>query len=172
MDLRHNSKIRVDNNGFRDDTGADTAETVDLLTDLAAGGSVLELAIGFGQVAFPLAERELSVHGIDAGKEMVVRFQKKPGGNAAIPVTIGDFAEVAVDGEYDLIYLVANTIYNLTTQDEQVRCFRNMAQHLTNKGLFLVKAFIPDLAAFSNSNVRTTRVTIDSKTLETLVHNH
>ena len=81
---------------------------------------------------------------------MVVRFQKKPGGNAAIPVTIGDFAEVAVDGEYDLIYLVANTIYNLTTQDEQVRCFRNMAQHLTNKGLFLVKAFIPDLAAFSN----------------------
>ena len=88
------SKIGGDNNGFRDDIGADTVETVDLLTDLAAGGSVLELEIGAGRVACPLAARGLSGHGIDAGKEMVVRFQKKPSSNAAIPVTIGNFAGV------------------------------------------------------------------------------
>ena len=84
---------------------AETRESVEVLADLARGGPVLELAIGTGRVAIPLAARGLSVHGIEASKEMVAKLREKPGGEA-IPVTIGDMADVAVDGEFDLVYLV------------------------------------------------------------------
>ena len=146
-----------------------TLETVGVLADLAAGGTVLELAIGTGRVALPLAARGLSVQGIDASEEMVAKLREKPGGDA-IPVTIGDFADVAVDGAFDLVFVVFNTLFNLTSQDDQVRCFNNVARHLTAEGVFVVEAYMPDIAGLDGQNVRTERLTIDSALLEVSVH--
>ena len=146
-----------------------TLESVEVLADLAAGGTVLELAIGTGRVALPLAARGLSVQGIDASEAMVAKLREKPGGNA-IPVTIGDFADVAVDGAFDLIFVVWNTLFNLTSQDDQVRCFQNVARHLTPQGVFVVEALVPDIAGLDRQNVRTEQVTIDSAFLEASVH--
>ena len=146
-----------------------TLETVGVLADLAAGGTVLELAIGTGRVALPLAARGLSVQGIDASEEMVAKLREKPGGDA-IPVTIGDFADVAVDGAFDLVFVVFNTLFNLTSQDDQVRCFNNVARHLTAEGVFVVEAYMPDMAGLDGQNVRTERLTIDSALLEVSVH--
>ena len=147
-----------------------TQESVRVLADLAAGGTVLELAIGTGRVALPLAARGLSVQGIDASEAMVAKLREKPGGNA-IPVTIGDFAHVAVDGTFDLVFLVFNTLFNLTSQDDQVRCFRNVARHLTARGQFVVEAFVPDIASFTDGRAaRVDQVTTDSTVLEASVH--
>jgi SAM-dependent methyltransferase len=147
-----------------------TQESVEVLADLAAGGTVLELAIGTGRLALPLAARGLSVHGIDASEAMVGKLREKPGGDA-IPVTIGDFAHVAVDGAFDLIFVVFNTLFNLTSQDDQVRCFRNVALHLTARGVFVVEAFVPDLSGFvDHQAVRTVHVTTDSAYIEASVH--
>jgi SAM-dependent methyltransferase len=147
-----------------------TQAAVDLLADLAAGGKVLELAIGTGRVALPLAARGLSVHGIDASEAMVAKLRAKPGGDA-IPVTIGDFADVPTDGSFDLVFLVFNTLFNLTSQAEQVRCFENVARHLAPEGVFVVEAFVPDLTGFVNGQaVRTVHVTADSVYLEASVH--
>ena len=149
---------------------ATTAQSVEILAELAGGGKVLELAIGTGRLALPLAARGLSVRGIDASEAMVAKLREKPGGHA-IPVTIGDFADVTVEGKYDLIFVVFNTLFNLTSQDEQVRCFRNVARHLTPRGLFVVEAFIPDLTSFVNGQaVRMVHVTTDSTTLEVSLH--
>ncbi len=144
-----------------------TRQSVETLADLAAGGKVLELAIGTGRVALPLAERGLSVQGIDASEAMVAKLREKPGGDA-IPVTIGDFADVAVEGPFDLIYLVFNTLFNLTTQDAQVRCFRNVARRLSSRGLFVVEAFVPEIA--EEQSVRTEQITADSVVLEAALH--
>lgn len=149
---------------------ATTLESVEVLADLAASGTVLELAIGTGRVALPLAARGLSVHGIDASEAMVAKLREKPGADA-IPVTIGDFADVAVDGAFDLIFVVFNTLFNLTSQDDQVRCFHNVARHLTARGVFVVEAFIPDIAGFVDDQaVRVVHVTTESATLEASVH--
>ena len=121
---------------------ADTTATVAFLERLAHGGPALELAIGTGRVALPLAARGLRVDGIDFSPAMVARLRAKPGGDQ-LAVTLGDFAEVPVPGEYRLIYLVFNTIYNLLTQDAQVRCFENVAAHLTEDGVFVVEANTP-----------------------------
>ncbi len=145
---------------------AGTLESVEVLADLAAGGTVLELAIGTGRVALPLAARGLSVHGIDASEAMVAKLREKPGGDA-IPVTIGDFA---VDGAFDLVFLVFNTLFNLTSQDDQVRCFHNVARHLSAGGVFVVEAFVPDIARLDGQSVLAERVTIDSAVLEASVH--
>lgn len=150
-------------------SGEMTLETVEVLADLAAGGTVLELAIGTGRVALPLAARGLSVHGIDASEAMVAKLREKPGGSA-IPVTIGDFADVGVDGAFDLIFVVWNTLFNLTSQDDQVRCLQNVARHLTPRGVFLVEASVPDIADLDGQKVRTERVTIDSALLQATVH--
>lgn len=125
----------------------DVEATVSLLEELAAGRRVLELAIGTGRVALPLAARDVEVHGIDVSPRMVQKLRDKPGG-ADIPVTIGNFADVAVEGEFGLVYLVFNTLFALTSQDEQVRCFQNVAEHLRDDGLFVIEAFVPDLARF------------------------
>jgi SAM-dependent methyltransferase len=114
------------------------AATVDFLARLAGNGAALELGIGTGRIALPLAERGVPVHGIDLSSEMVVRLREKPGGDT-IPVAIGDFATTRVDGTFSLVYLVFNTIMNLTTQDEQVACFRNAAAHLEPGGHFLIE---------------------------------
>jgi SAM-dependent methyltransferase len=114
-----------------------------LLAELAAGGRVLELGIGTGRVALPLAALGVEVHGIDASPAIVRRLRSKPGGEA-IPVTIGDMAEVPVDGDFSLVFVVANTFFMLTTQEAQERAFRNVAAHLPPGGRFLLQVFVPD----------------------------
>ncbi len=118
------------------------------LNRLARGGRALELGIGTGRIALPLQVTGVEVHGIDASPAMVERLRAKPGGEN-IPVTLGDFSEVAVQGRYALIYVMFNTFYSLLTQEAQVRCFQNVARHLEPGGLFAVEAFVPDLSRFS-----------------------
>jgi SAM-dependent methyltransferase len=121
---------------------------VGVLEGLAAGGRVLELGVGTGTVALPLAARGVRVEGIDASPEMLAALRAKPGG-AELPVTLGDFAVVDVEGEFSLIYVVYNTLFALQTQEEQVRCFRNVAARLVTGGAFVVEAFVPDLSQLS-----------------------
>lgn len=150
--------------------GLATQPAVDCLADLAAGGRVLELAIGTGRIGLPLAQRGLEVHGIDASEAMVAKLRDKPGGDA-IPVTIGDFADVGVDGTFDLIFVVFNTIFALITQEEQVRCFHNVAHHLTAQGVFVVEAFVPDLTRFDRGqSLRVERVTTDQVNIDASMH--
>ena len=119
--------------------------TAGTLAGLAGpGGRALEFAIGTGRVALPLAARGVEVHGIDMSRAMVARLRAKPGGEA-IGVTIGDFATTRVDGTFSLVYLVFNTINNLTTQDAQVACFGNAAAHLAPGGCFVVEVGVPEL---------------------------
>ena len=117
---------------------------VDLLVELAASGSALELGIGTGRIALPLARRGVRVHGIELSKAMAAKLRAKPGGED-IGVTIGDFATTTVDGTFSVAYLVFNTILNLTTQVQQVECFRNVAAHLEPGGCFVVEVLVPDL---------------------------
>lgn len=121
----------------------DEMEAVAFLEKLASGGPALELAIGTGRIALPLAARGIRVDGIDISPAMVAQLRAKPGGEE-MSVTIGDFADVPVPGAYRLIYVVANTLFNLLTQDDQVRCFENVAAHLTDEGSFVIEAFRPD----------------------------
>jgi SAM-dependent methyltransferase len=117
---------------------------VDFLAELAGGGAALELGIGTGRIALPLAERGVRVHGIDLSEAMVARLREKPGAER-IEVAIGDFATTRVDGTFSLAYLVFNTINNLTTQEEQVACFRNVAAHLEPGGRFVIEVGVPEL---------------------------
>ena len=117
---------------------------VELLADLAEQGRALEFGIGTGRIALPLAGRGVPVVGIDNSEAMVARLRAKPGGDD-IDVTIGDFATTRADGEFSLVYLVFNTIFNLVTQDEQVACFQNAAAHLRSGGRFVIETGVPDL---------------------------
>jgi SAM-dependent methyltransferase len=117
---------------------------VDFLAELAGGGRALELGIGTGRIALPLAARGVSVSGIDLSEAMVARLREKPRGQD-IPVAIGDFATTRVEGTFALAYLVFNTIMNLTTQDEQVACFENVARHLQPSGYFVIEVGVPEL---------------------------
>src|SRR5438552_1956266 len=117
---------------------------VDFLVGLAENGGALELGIGTGRIALPLAQRGVPVHGIELSRAMVSRLRAKPGGEA-IGVTIGDFATATVDGTFSLAYLVFNTINNLTTQAAQVACFRNVAAHLAPGGCFVIEVGVPNL---------------------------
>ena len=117
---------------------------VDFLAELAGDGRALEFAIGTGRIALPLAQRGVPVHGIDMSEAMVARLRAKPGGED-IGVTIGDFATTTVDGPFSLVYLVFNTIMNLTTQAAQVACFRNAAAHLQPGGCFVIEVGVPGL---------------------------
>jgi SAM-dependent methyltransferase len=117
---------------------------VDFLADLAGTGAALELGIGTGRIALPLSKRGVRVHGIELSPEMIAQLQAKPGADN-ITVTIGDFATTRVSGSFRLAYLVRNTITNLTTQDEQVECFHNVAAHLEPGGRFVVEVYIPEL---------------------------
>jgi SAM-dependent methyltransferase len=118
--------------------------TVDRLAELAGNGRALEFAIGTGRVAVPLAERGVSVTGIELSRPMVDRLRTKAD-EASIPVIIGDMTTAAAPGEYSLVYLVYNTISNLLTQAEQVACFRNAARHLTPGGRFVIELWVPEL---------------------------
>jgi SAM-dependent methyltransferase len=117
---------------------------VDFLADLTGHGAALELGIGTGRIALPLARRGVRVHGIDLSEAMVARLRAKPGAEA-IRVTIGDFATTTVEGTFSVAYLVFNTIMNLTTQDEQVACFRNAAAQLEPGGCFVIEVLVPGL---------------------------
>jgi hypothetical protein len=117
---------------------------VDRLEALADGRPALELAIGTGRVALPLAARGIAVTGIELSAAMVEQLRAKPGG-AQIPVTLGDMATTTVDGTFGLVYLVFNTIVNLTSQDEQAECFANAAAHLDAGGFFVVEVNVPQL---------------------------
>jgi SAM-dependent methyltransferase len=120
------------------------ATTVDFLAELVNGGAALEFGIGTGRIALPLTQRGVHVHGIDLSEAMVGRLHAKPGGDR-VPVAIGDFATTKLDDTFRLAYLVYNTIENLTTQDEQVECFRNAAAHLKPGGCFVVEVAVPQL---------------------------
>jgi SAM-dependent methyltransferase len=143
----------------------DEVATVAFLEQLAREGPALELAIGTGRIALPLAAQGVQVDGIDFSPSMIAKLRAKPGGTQ-IAVTMGNFADVAVPGTYRLIYVVFNTLFNLLTQDEQVRCFENVAAHLTEDGVFVIEGGVPtefcrlrnnqyvDLEALAVDNVR------------------
>jgi SAM-dependent methyltransferase len=149
--------------------GGGVEPSVNVLAKLAGGGRALELGIGTGRVALPLAERGVTVQGIDASQAMVDRLRAKPGGDA-IPVTIGDFAEFQVDSRFELIF-VCNTLFGLATQDAQVQCFQRVAEHLAAGGTFLIEAFVPDPARFvGGRNLSVTGIEPDLVTLDVARH--
>jgi len=149
---------------------ADPGRAVEFLAGLAGDGRVLELAIGTGRVALPLAARGISVEGVDASAAMVERLRAKPGGES-VPVTIGDMAEVPVSGRFRLVYLVANTLFGLLTQQRQAQCFGNVARVLEPGGMFVIECFVPDLARFDrDQRVQARSVTGDSAVIEVSRH--
>ncbi|MCZ7427384.1 class I SAM-dependent methyltransferase [Micromonospora sp. WMMA1949] len=143
----------------------DPAPAVDFLAPLADGGPVLELAVGTGRVALPLAARGIAVEGVEASPEMVAHLRAKPGG-ADMPVTIGDMADVPVAGPYRLVFLVFNTLFNLVSEERQAACFRNVARVLAPGGAFVIETFVPDPADFDrDEQVQVREVTEDSATI-------
>jgi SAM-dependent methyltransferase len=123
---------------------ADIEATVDFLADLAGDGPALEFGIGTGRIGLPLSRGGVTTKGIDLSRSMVARLKAKPGGDD-VAVTIGDFATTSIEGSFQLVYLICNTIMNLITQDAQVACFGNAAAHLRPGGLFVVKVMVPEL---------------------------
>lgn len=127
---------------------------LDRLVDLSGSTRrALELAVGTGRVAIPLTDRGVEVSGIDVSEGMLARLAAKPGGGK-VRVTLGDMVEVPVDGTFPLVYVVFNSLFAISTQDRQVRCFQNVADHLEPGGRFLVECFVPDLKRFDSENTR------------------
>ncbi len=157
----------------RQDPGT-TEESVELLAQLIGEGRTLELAIGSGRIAVPLSARGIDIHGIDASQEMLDVMYTKPD-SQAITSNIGNFADVnivnGIEAQFDFAYLVFNTIVNLTSQDEQVRCFENVAKRLNPGGAFLIETFVPDLSAFKDHQyAKTQDLDFDSATLDLAKH--
>jgi SAM-dependent methyltransferase len=147
---------------------SDAEDTVGFLSELAGTGPVLELGIGTGRVALPLAQRGHEVHGVDASEAMVEKLRAKTGD---IPVTIGDFAELDVEGEFSLVYVVFNTFFALHSQEDQIRCFSNVARRLRRGGTFVIEAFVPDPGRFEqDQSFRTNQVGADHVILEAARH--
>ena len=143
---------------------------IDTLAELAHGGRALELGIGTGRIALPLSAKNVEVHGIDAADSMISRLRAKPGAER-LHITQGNFAEVPVTGKFELIYIVFNTFFALGSQEEQVRCFRNVAAHLSPDGCFVIEAFVPDLNRFTGGQVNwATKVTTDEVQLDVGQH--
>lgn len=146
------------------------AHAIDALADLAGGGPVLELGIGTGRIALPLAEKNVAIHGVDASASMIEQLRAKPGGDR-ITITQGNFAEVPVEGKFALIYIVFNTFFMLGSQEEQVQCFRNVAAHLAPGGCFVIEAFVPDVTRFTGEQVNwATKITSDEVLLDVGKH--
>ncbi|MGQ0615237.1 MAG: class I SAM-dependent DNA methyltransferase [Planctomycetaceae bacterium] len=156
---------------YRDVQRGDEGAAVAFLEALAGPGPALELAIGTGRIALPLAARGLRVDGVDLSPAMVAQLRSKPGGDR-LSVTIGDFADVPVEGAYRLIYVVWNTLFNLLTQDEQVRCFRNVAAHLAEEGSFVIEAYVPDFLfrLRNHQHVEAEAIEVDEVRLDLLRH--
>jgi SAM-dependent methyltransferase len=156
---------------YRDVQRGDEIAAVAFLEQLAGPGPALELAIGTGRIALPLAACGIRVDGVDISSAMVDQLRVKPGGDQ-LSVTIGDFADVPVTGTYRLIFVVWNTLFNLLTQEDQVRCFQNVAAHLTDDGSFVVEAFVP---AFlyqlrNHQHVEAEAIEVDEVRLDVLRH--
>jgi SAM-dependent methyltransferase len=145
-------------------TTLDTDGAVALLRELAGDGPVLELGIGTGRLALPLAHAGLEVQGIDASREMVEQLRAKPGGDS-IRVTIGDLTEVDVEGRFRLVFIAFNTFFGLRSIDEQRRCFSRVAEHLTGDGFFVIEAEVPDLSGFSQGNTSHEQIDFDALTV-------
>jgi len=143
---------------------------ISTLTQLAGSGPVLELGIGTGRIALPLAKCGLRLHDIDSSEAMISKLHAKPGGDQ-ITVTTGNFADVDIVGEFSLVFVVFNTFFLLLSQSEQVRCFRNVARRLSKDGVFLLEAFVPDMTRFDRGqNVSATKVTAESVRLDVSEH--
>lgn len=140
-----------------------TEESVALISELAGKSRILELAIGTGRMALPLAARGHDVSGIEGSPEMIAKLRAKPGG-ASLRVVQGDMANVAIDGPFDFAFLVFNTLFNLPDQESQIRLFANMARKLAPGGQFLVEAFVPEFSGFTNHQ----RLATKSMGMETL----
>lgn len=138
----HDESMRYDT----EDTRGDEQQTVACLARLAGQCKALELAIGTGRIALPLAAAGVSVDGIEMSRHMIERMREKPGGGA-ITVTTGDMSRVGTGRTYGMVYLVYNTIGNLLTQDDQVRCFQNAARHLDDDGVFVIECSVPTAPA-------------------------
>ncbi len=156
---------------YDDEQRGDENAAVVFLEKLAGGGPALELAIGTGRIALPLADRGIRVDGVDISAAMVAQLRTKPGGEQ-ISVTIGDFADVPVPGKYRLIYVVFNTLFNLLTQDDQVRCFENVAAHLTDEGSFVIEAGSPAFlyTLRDDQHVDAESIEVDAVKLDVLRH--
>ncbi|MGZ5213416.1 MAG: class I SAM-dependent DNA methyltransferase [Actinomycetota bacterium] len=151
-------------------SSGDVSTTVDFLSSLAGSEPALELGIGTGRVAIPLAAAGVKVHGIDASSAMVDRMRAKPGGDA-IPVTIGDFRDFSLEMAFSVIYVPFNTFFGLLTQDDQVACFRAVARHLAPGGVFVMEAFVPDVARFDRGQrVSAIRVEPDEVSLDVSIY--
>jgi SAM-dependent methyltransferase len=150
--------------------GSYEAAAIKTLAHLAQGGTALELGIGTGRIALPLAEKGIEVHGIDASPAMISKLRARPGGDS-IDITVGNFADVGVEEKFSLVFIVFNTFFALLTQEEQVRCFRNVASRLTEGGVFLIEAFVPDVTRFSGGqSVRAYTVTSERVSLQVAQH--
>jgi SAM-dependent methyltransferase len=156
---------------YDDWTDVDPAPALDFLAGLVPDGSrALELAVGTGRLAIPLAERGIAVEGIEGSAAMAERMRAKPGGSA-IPTVIGDMADVGVTGPFRLAYLVFNTLFNLPSQQRQVDCFRNVGEVLEPGGLFVIECFIQDVTEFDrNQRVATRALAEDAVNMEFLLH--
>jgi SAM-dependent methyltransferase len=144
----------------------DPAPAVDFLAGLANGGRVLELAVGTGRVALPLAARGVRVEGVEGSPAMAARLREKPGGDG-VPVTVGDMADVPADGPFTLVYLVYNTFFNLLEAERQQACFDNVARVLGEDGAFVIEAYVPDPSFFDRGQrVQALSVTENSATIE------
>lgn len=140
---------------------ADSGQTIDFLVALAGEGPMLELGVGTGRIAIPLAARGVEVTGIEVSQAMINRLLSKPGGDA-VRIAMGDFADVAVAGRFKLVYAVFSTLFLLQSQDEQLRCFRNVTDHLTDDGLFVTETLVPTMAQLSQrETTETISVDID-----------
>ena len=150
---------------YDDEVRGDEDAAADFLEGLAVDGLALEFAIGTGRIALPLIHRGVEVHGIELSEHMVEQLRGKPEG-AGIPITVGDMSSARAPGEFSLVYLVYNTIFNLLTQEDQVDCFVNAARHLTSEGVFVVEAAVPSAWTDQHAYVRPEKISADSVDLD------
>ncbi|MCJ7537192.1 MAG: class I SAM-dependent methyltransferase [Anaerolineales bacterium] len=139
---------------------------ISTLVDFAQDGRALELGIGTGRIALPLQQAGIEVHGIDSSQAMLTKLKDKPGGES-IQVSHGNFADLEVEGRFDLIFVIFSTFFALPTQEEQIRCFNKVASRLTPDGVFVVEVFVPDMARYvDNQTVRAVDIGDDDLRLE------
>jgi SAM-dependent methyltransferase len=158
--------------GIYDDWyGEASTEMISRLAEFAGDGPVLELGIGTGRAAIPLAGLGIPVHGVDASSAMLDRLRSKPGA-ASIDVTVADFGDFDLGQRFSLVFVVANTFFSLLDQESQVGCFQRAAQHLLPDGRFLLEAFVPDLSRFDrDQRVSATRLEPDTVVIDATMHN-
>jgi ubiquinone/menaquinone biosynthesis C-methylase UbiE len=145
-------------------------DAVEMIAGLATGGRVLELGVGTGRIAVPLAQRGLEVHGVDVSDAMLERLREKPGGDR-VRVVKGDFTEAFAGDDFSVAFVAFNTFFAIASQEKQKRCFANVARQLRRGGTFVLEVFVPDLARFEGGQaLRTGRITVDSVVLEATRH--